>query len=267
MRWIIPLITALHVTTNCVHAQTWEDYSNRKLDMYERREIENKASAEGMSVWQYLKKLNSPEEQNRIAQEKQAEAQSAAQDANARMQNEKGKLMLLIPQAEVASDLVRAMSENPYGYQFSEVQGMFVARWEQLKKAGKMLREGEDSTQLSAQYEIAVKKVNETSELLRQASSSSSAPSAGSESTGRSLRKTQRSQMEQAVWIAGLVGHRYRARDLTDGQLFGLHQKALPILEMQAVRRETQSALREAQAAKQEAAQAKEEARRAAQGW
>lgn len=235
--------------------------------MHERREIERNASDEGLSVWDYLKRLNSPEEQTRIAQEKQAEAQSAAQDSNTRMQKEKGKLMLLIPQAETASDLVRAMSANPYGLQFSEVQGMFEARWKQLEQAGKMMREGEDSTQLAAQYEDAVKKVNEISSLLGQASNSNNAPSTNAGAAKQSLRKTQRGQMEQAVWIAGLVHHRYDARDLTDEQLISLHQQALPILEMQAVRRDTESALREARAAKEEAQQAQQEAQRARSGW
>jgi len=260
------LLPILLLSTTFAHAQTWEEYSNKKLDMYERREVEKRASGEGMTVWQYLKKLSSPEEQNRIAQEKQAEAHSVLGDAATRMQKEKGKLMLLIPEAESASDLIRAMAENTYGFQLTDVQGMFEAKWKKLEEAGKMLREGDNSEQLNALYSDAVKKVNETSELLKQLNASC-APSSTSSSTYQSLRKTDRSQMEQAVWIAGLVGHRYDARDLSDEQLTTLHQQALPILETQAVRRETQSALREAQAARQEAQRARDEVRRATQGW
>jgi hypothetical protein len=61
----------------------------------------------------------------------------------------------------------------------------------------------------------------------------------------RKLRKTERSQMEQAVWGAGLVSHRYDARKLSDEELRELHIKAQPILEVKGLRREL-NAIRDA---------------------
>jgi hypothetical protein len=72
----------------------------------------------------------------------------------------------------------------------------------------------------------------------RTATSSVSARAEGSETKvpAKKLKKTVRMQMEQAVWIAGLVHHRYDARDLSDSELVELHRKAQPILELQRLR-------------------------------
>ena len=77
MRWMILHIAGvLSVTAASVHAQTWEEYANRRIDMHERRAIELKASAAGMTVWEYLKAKNkreSPESMLRQTELRQME--------------------------------------------------------------------------------------------------------------------------------------------------------------------------------------------------
>ncbi len=82
---------------------------------------------------------------------------------------------------------------------------------------------------------------------------------------GASLGKSLRGQMEQAVWLAGLVSHRYDARKLTDEELINLHRQAQPTLELKKAEREAKSARAEADRARQEAANARQEAERAKQ--
>jgi hypothetical protein len=217
----------------------------------------------------------------------QSEAQKFLAEATNRMERERGRLSVLIPQAEYASDLVRALADNPYGAFHPEVQGAYKAKVDQLFKLGRVVREGENGTEIAALEEQINKDNNLLAEQIAQAEKIAQNSSSGGHkfvrgsmgqwvpqaeasvqnSSQRQLRKTERSQMEQAVWIAGLVRHRYDARDLSDEQLISLHQQALPILEIQHTKRAADAAMSEATRARQEAERALQEAQRARSGW
>jgi hypothetical protein len=54
------------------------------------------------------------------------------------------------------------------------------------------------------------------------------------------IRSTERYQMERTVAAAGLVGHPYDAKELTDSELRELHRKARPIVETQRLQSDNQ---------------------------
>jgi hypothetical protein len=272
MRWIVLFL----VFAQIVSAQTWEDYANKRLDMYQRMQVERDARRAGMSVWDYLKQLNSGgSSQQSSAASGASEAERFLADAYNRVDREKGRLSILIQQAEYASDVVRLLADHPYGSLSPEAEGAYEAKIDVLMKQGRICRDGESEQEIAALEATVSQKRNELAQQIAQAeatlqTTSSAAASGGSSFNSapqRQLRKTERSQMEQAVWNAGLVGHRYDARKLTDEELINLHQRAQPVLELQQTKQAADAARSEAEQARREAERALQEAQRARQGW
>jgi hypothetical protein len=216
---------------------------------------------------------------NRVAEQSaanhQIEAQRFLSDAHSRMEREKGRLSILIPQAEYVSDALRVLADHLYGSLSPEVVGAYEAKLDTLNNQGRVVRDGEDRNELAALQANAERRREELVQQIAQAEAvlqggSSAGTSAGSSynpAPQRQLRKTERSQMEQAVWNAGLVGHRYDARKLTDEELINLHQRAQPVLELQQTKRAADAARIEAEQARRDAERALQEAQRARQGW
>jgi len=216
---------------------------------------------------------------DRVAQQSAANSQLEAEkflsDAYSRIEIEKGRLSILIPQAEYCSDALRVLADHIYGSLSPEVVGAYDAKWDTLSSQGRTFRDGEDRNELRILQENAERRRQELIQQIAQAEATlqtaSSAGATGGSSFNptpqRQLRKTERSQMEQAVWLAGLVGHRYDARKLTDEELINLHQRAQPVLELQQTKRAADAARSEAEQARRDAERALQEAQRARQGW
>ena len=118
----------------------------------------------------------------------QSEAQNFLAEATTRMERESGRLSVLIPQAEYASDLVRALADNPYGALRPEVQGAYEAKADELFKQGRVVREGENGNEVEALEGKMVKDSHQLSQQIAQAEASLSQQTQQAEaSQGRPL--------------------------------------------------------------------------------
>jgi hypothetical protein len=264
MRWIIVAFVCTQIVASLAVSQSWEE-EWKEWDMGTRIMFESEARREGIPLKKYMEKLYAERNANLQSQAdlqqdaQQMQARGFLSETYSRMEMEKGRLSILIPQAEYASDVVRLFADHPYGLLSPEVVGAYDAKLSVLVKQGRMVRDGENGNEIEALEKKAEQKRYELSQQIAQAEATlqtaSSAGASGGSSFNpapqRQLRKTERSQMEQTVWVAGLVGHRHDARKLTDEELINLHEQAQPILKLKQASWDAERALEEAQRARQ----------------
>ena len=170
------------------------------------------------------------------------EAERFLANCDSRVEKESGRLSVLIPQAQHASDVIRALAAHPYGTLDPEVVGAYKAVVDLLVEQDSGVREGEDGQQIvvlekevSDRRKELLRQVAEAEAVLQDSSASTVRPERSTDTTssqGR-LRATDRSNMKRGVIWAKLVKNRREADALSDEQLRDLYIQAQPILNSQ----------------------------------